>query len=108
MKKLITVMSTLAILTANAVELMWDRNPEPEVSGYKVYIGGASRSYHTVIDVGNTLSHNLDRFKGSSSNYYFAVTAYVTYDGTNTLESPFSEEVTAAFLKAPGNVKIRK
>lgn len=35
------------------VKLAWDPNVEPEVAGYKVYVGEATGAYSRIIDVGN-------------------------------------------------------
>lgn len=107
LKNILSLLLSTAFI-ATAVELVWDRNPEPEVSGYKVHIGTSSRVYTEVIDVGSVTNYNLDRFTGTGNKYFFAVTAYATYDLTNKLESPLSDEVSARFLKAPQNIKIRK
>ena len=38
---------------ADTLTLAWDRNSEPEVNGYVVYIGNAPGAYSQQIDVGN-------------------------------------------------------
>lgn len=72
-----------------AVTLEWDANPEPNVAGYKVYIGSQSRQFDTVIDVGPATQKPLESLQAGRL-YYFAVTAYDS-DG---LESELSEEIT--------------
>ncbi len=67
--------------------LEWDRNPEPNVVGYRVYVGPLSRGYDSVMDMGNAISAVVPTSPGMN---YFAVTAYDS-DG---LESGFSAEVT--------------
>lgn len=72
-----------------AIILVWDPSAGPDVAGYKVYYGTASRTYHPGIDVGNVTTYALTGLiKGQK--YYIAVTAY---DRSNS-ESPFSNEVT--------------
>lgn len=80
--------ASVAILAAGSVTLGWCPNSEPDVAGYKIYYGPASRNYTNVIDV---LNVNEYRVTGLVSNgtYYFAVTAYAT----NGLESDYSCEV---------------
>jgi hypothetical protein len=83
------VLSAIFTISAGGVILQWDPNPEPNVAGYRVYYGLASRSYTSSNDVsapltGVTIS-NLER----ESKYFFAVTAFDT-DG---LESDYSDEV---------------
>jgi len=68
--------------------LEWDPNSEPDLAGYKLHYGLASRSYGTVIDVGNQTSYTLaDLAVGPT--YYIAATAY----NTSGLESGYSNEV---------------
>lgn len=74
--------------------LEWDRNSEPNVAGYRVYAGAASRSYSMVKDVGNVTAQTNDFALGV---HYLAVTAYDT-DG---LESEFSEELALAIVAPP-------
>jgi len=83
-----------APLAAHAVSLAWDPNTEPEVTGYRVYMGLSSRSYSSVMDAGTNTTEALP-FLQSGVTYYFAVTAYT---GTG-LESDFSDEVS---YTAPG------
>ena len=49
------------IAHADTLTLAWDRNPEPEVNGYIVYIGNAPGVYTQQIDVGNTIEYVLRR-----------------------------------------------
>ena len=69
--------------------MAWDPSTDPDVAGYKVYYGTASRTYHPGIDVGNTTTYALTGLiKGQK--YYIAVTTY----NRSHRESPFSNEVT--------------
>ena len=59
----------------SGVSLQWTANPDSSVVGYNLYIGGASRSYTNVLNMGsatNTLVGGLTEGK----TYFFAVTAY--------------------------------
>ncbi len=71
---------------SQAATLEWDRNPETNVIGYRVYVGRVSRLYDSVLDIGNQIITQVPTSPGTT---YFAVTAYDS-DG---LESDFSEEV---------------
>jgi len=76
-------------VSAREVIFVWDANSEPVLGGYRLYYGPASKTYTSVIDVGNQTTFTVfglvdDRI------YCFAVTAY---DITKTLESTFSNEV---------------
>jgi VCBS repeat-containing protein len=76
----------------HAATLEWDRNPETNVIGYRVYVGRVSRLYDSVLDIGDQSSTQVPTSPGTT---YFAVTAYDS-DG---LESDYSEEV---FYTLPG------
>lgn len=70
------------------VTLAWDVSPSPNVTGYKLYWGGISRSYTNNINVGNVSIYTVTNLTVSNT-YYFAVTAYDT-----SLESAFSDEIS--------------
>ena len=59
---------------ANAT-LTWNRNPEPDVTGYRLSIGFGPGVYEQVIDVGNVLTWTLKQVHPTRT-YYFAVQAY--------------------------------
>ncbi len=71
-----------------SVSLDWNPNTDPSVAGYNVYYGIASRSYTSIVDVGNSSNAVIGGLV-EGQTYYFAVTAY-TYDG---FESDFSDEI---------------
>lgn len=99
-----------------ASRLEWDANTEPDLSGYKVYVGTRPQAYTSVYDTGAETSFSLTNLPAGVT-HYFAVTAY-NGDG---VESDFSEEiiytppvdgVSAAQLPAyydftSGEVKLR-
>ena len=76
-----------AISYAAQVTLEWDANSEPNISGYNVYHGDASRDYDVTLDVGNWTSVTIADLIDNET-YYFAVTAYNS-DGD---ESGYSSE----------------
>ena len=57
------------------VTLEWDPNAEPDLAGYKLYYGTASRDYAQVIDVGDTSTYTVTNLTAGDT-YYFAVTAH--------------------------------
>jgi len=69
--------------------LAWDPNTEPDVAGYWIYYGTASRSYTYSIDVGNVTTYTLQGLT-QGVTYYIALTAY---DSANN-ESDYSNEVS--------------
>jgi len=81
----------ISACSTQAVILEWDRNPETNVLGYRVYTGRQSRVYDSVLDVSNQTLAELATMPGTT---YYAVTAY----DTEGLESDFSDEV---FYAAP-------
>jgi hypothetical protein len=57
-----------------SINLTWNANSEPSLSGYKIYYGTTSNSYGTPIVTGNVTSYKLT---GLSNNtpYYIAITS---------------------------------
>ena len=70
------------------VSLMWDPSTSPDISGYRLYIGSASRTYESSITLGNQTSYIVADL--GVGTWYFAVTAFDTDDN----ESDFSNEVS--------------
>lgn len=100
MKLVVLLLLCLAGL-ANAQNLFvasWDRSPEPQVVGYRVYWGGASGDYQGVRDVGNETNSILP----GSWPIWVAVTAY----DDQGLETPFSLEAHRA-TNGPASIKLR-
>jgi len=88
----ILVMMILLLIPAGAgagqATLSWLPNTEPDLAGYKVYFGQASRIYQAPVDVGNSIGYTLTGLP-EGVVYYFAVTAY-----NSGGESAFSSEVS--------------
>lgn len=62
-------------LAGRPVTLEWDRNPEPDIAGYKVHRGLASGVYTSIIDVGNVTTFSFQNLAAGTTNF-FAITAY--------------------------------
>lgn len=75
--------------TAKQITFAWDPNTEPNLGGYRLHYGPVSRSYNSVIDVGNQTRYTVFDLDDNQT-YYFAVTAYTIND---TFESGYSNEV---------------
>ena len=75
------------------VRLAWDAKTEPNLAGYKIYYGAASRSYKTTIVLGNVTTYTVIRL--NPGTYYFCVTAYYT----SGIETNYSNEVSATVLR---------
>ena len=104
MKKLLTILAILAIAgiaQAATVQVTWNPNTEPDLSGYKLYHGTASGQYGEPIDVGNVTGHVMEITPQHGATYYFALTAY----DTSGNESGYSAEATC-FI--PDGVKPEK
>jgi hypothetical protein len=71
------------------VTLAWDANSEPNIAGYKVYYGTASRVYNWYFDVGKVTTYSVTGLTDGST-YFFAATAY----DTSGVESTYSSEVS--------------
>jgi hypothetical protein len=72
------------------ITLVWDPNTEPNLAGYKVYVGTTSGVYSAPIDVGNVTSYIVPGLTAGTL-YYFVVTAY----DLTANESGWSNEVSA-------------
>ena len=93
MKKLFTILAILAIAgiaQAATVQVTWNPNTEPDLSGYKLYHGTASGQYGEPVDVGNVTGHVMEITPQHGAMYYFALTAY----DTSGNESGYSDEAT--------------
>ena len=77
------------VCLAAQVTLAWDPNPEPSVSGYRVYYGTASYYYTAVVDVGNQTALTISGLLPGMT-YFFSATAYNESTGD---ESYFSGEI---------------
>ena len=104
MKKLFTILAILAIAgiaQAATVQVTWNPNTEPDLSGYKLYHGTASGQYGEPVDVGNVTGHAMQITPEYGATYYFALTAY----DTSGNESGYSDEASC-FI--PDGVKPEK
>jgi hypothetical protein len=70
------------------VTLAWDPNPEPDLSGYKIYIGVQSRQYSWIQDAGNRTQATLGNLD-ENIPYFLSITAY----NAQGKESEFSSEL---------------
>jgi hypothetical protein len=59
------VLAILGLLPSSAsaghLDLAWNPNPEPDLAGYRIYHGTASRDYTGWVDVGNVTSARITR-----------------------------------------------
>lgn len=82
-----------------SITLVWNANPEPELTGYKVYYGTTSGVYTQTVDVGKVTTITLSDLVADVP-LFSVVTAYDA-DG---LESPPSEEISFTVTAPPSAV----
>ena len=77
-----------SLAAAASVTLAWDASAAPELAGYELYYGYASRSYRHSVNVGQATTAALSGLD-EAKVYYLAVVAYDAHGN----ESDFSNEV---------------
>ena len=70
------------------ITLAWDPNSEPDLAGYKLYIGTSSGNYTQTRNLGLTTQYTISDLIGGPP-YFFSLTAY----NQKGFESGFSGEV---------------
>ena len=88
---LVAIIIVPSVLFAAQIRLAWDANTEPDLAGYKVYYGTASRVYGTPVSVGNVTTYTVTGLT-LGQTYYMAVTAFDNATPAN--ESSYSTEVS--------------
>ncbi len=84
-----------SISFAAQIRMTWDPNPEPNVAGYKIFYGTASKTYEKSIDVGKKTDYTITGLS-AGKRYYLALK---TYDAANH-ESELSNEIIAVATEA--------
>ncbi len=79
------------------VTLAWDPNTEPDLAGYKIYIGVQSRQYSWIQDAGNRTQATVENLD-NNIKYFLSITAY----NTQGIESGVSNEIN---YTPPSNFK---
>ena len=72
---LLALVAGVRAVAAESVSLEWDPNPEPEVVGYRVFIGNEPGVYGSSVDVGNNTTYSFNAVQ-PGQRYCFAVAAY--------------------------------
>jgi len=75
---------------AASVTLRWQANSEPDIAGYNLYYGTASRAYGPPLPASKATSYTVDNLV-EGRTYYFALTAL----DTSGNESGYSSEISA-------------
>lgn len=92
-----------AVLNATgqtSVSFIWNRNTEPNLAGYKLYVGDAPRTYSPPINVGMVTNYTLSALQPGST-YYFALTAFNTAGTESSLTPELTYQVPAVPSNAP-------
>jgi fibronectin type III domain protein len=90
------VSSTPPAPTAGSATLTWNANVEPDLGGYKVYVGTASGTYSfsgSPFTVGKATTYTVNDLP-LNNTYFFAVSAY---DNAGN-EGPLSVEVSKSIF----------
>ena len=87
---IVIIMLLPAIAFAATVQVNWNPNTEPDLAGYRIYVGTASGQYGEPVDVGNVTEHVMEITPQHGATYYFALTAY----DTSGNESGYSAEAS--------------
>jgi hypothetical protein len=85
----IPVSLTLNQPTTGSADLSWAANAEPDLAGYKVYIGTQSGLYDPPITLGTVTAYTATNL-ALSKTYYFCISAF----NSASNESPCSAEVS--------------
>jgi hypothetical protein len=94
-------MVSSTIVFAGQITLGWYKSIEPDVAGYKIYYGTASRNYTQSIKITSpdiTTGIILNLLDGQT--YYFAATAY----NFGLIESDYSAEVSCTIASATTSI----
>ena len=97
-------MAILAPIDAQALQgaLSWQASPSQGVVGYKVQVGQAHGDYTTSIDVGNSLSYQLQGMTYNNT-YFIAVKAYsVEGESVSSNEIQLRADAQVPFISAVG------
>jgi len=91
------------VMAAQSVSFRWSPNTEPDVAGYRVHYGVASRTYTQIVDVGDSTTATITNLLPGTT-YYFALTAYNSVG----LQSDYTGELvySAPMVLAPLQIRI--
>jgi hypothetical protein len=91
---------SLGISADAKVSFNWSSNSEPNLAGYRLYVGTAPGLYTGFVDVGRVTTFELSGLIRGMT-YYFALTAY----SIAGLESDFTPELTRQIPLLPASIQ---
>jgi hypothetical protein len=95
----ITIFAIFFAIPLQAATATWDRNPEPNVTGYRLSYGTQSGIHGTVIDVGNVVTYQFSPPPGG--RYYIVVQAYDSAGGLSAKSDEVVFDAPAAQNQPP-------
>lgn len=103
---ILAVLSTFLLMASSCpaaeVTLAWDPNPEPTVSGYRVYYGTSHYYYTAVVDVGDQTALTITGLLPGVT-YFFAATAYSATGDESYFSGEIAYTVPGVSTSAPGS-----
>ena len=90
------ILTARAALAVQVVNLAWNPNPEADVVGYRVHVGGQRGKPERMIDVAAATTASIGGLRDSTT-YFFSVQAY----NSQGLTSPLSAEIAVTTGSTP-------
>lgn len=91
-----------SLLLAGSAILHWQPNTDPDLAGYRIYYGTASRSYGPYIPVGASVTSYTLNGLVEGNTYYFTLTAL----DTSGNESGYSVEVSKTISSSQSGTTV--
>ena len=100
---MLALVASVRTVAAESLSIEWDPNPEPEVIGYRVFIGTQPGVYDSHVDVGNVTTYNLGAVQ-AGQRYCFAVAAFYAGPTMGAKSADVcTDENQPPALSSPGN-----
>ena len=100
---ILALVAGVRTVAAESLNIQWDPNPEPEVIGYRVFIGTQPGVYDSHVDVGNVTTYNVGVVK-AGQRYCFSVAAFYAGPTMGTKSADVcTDENQPPALSSPGN-----
>ena len=100
---MLALVAGVRTVAAETLSIQWDPNPEPEVIGYRVFVGTQPGVYDSHADVGNVTTYNVGAVQ-AGQRYCFAVAAFYAGPTLGTKSADVcTDENQPPTLVSPGN-----